>query len=256
MTQPIFRKRLSDQDDYPPDWTEWETVAFEHPGFGPAFEALVRQGCDKWVLFDTLDLINRPGFESTSSPDTLRRIRTDLQQGREALLDLFHGNPFDDRAILEERVLLRYSGDDVVAAQRVLGDLSDQLRKLQRGADRRRSRVQDQFRALLVRYVKRQTGKLHDRLVCELLNGALAPLANWGAHDYDKDGNLLPEPVSYRLPDDPYKSLSPEAHRRWRGRNRKLIDEPPPLEKQWEQDLKRSAEQRNDPKPQKLRAVQ
>ena len=70
---------------------------------------------------------------------------------------------------------MRYSKADAKVASKLLRDLSDQLKKLQRGADRRRSRVRDQYRAILVRYVKQQTGKLNDKWVSELLNGALAP---------------------------------------------------------------------------------
>ena len=36
-----------------------------------------------------------------------------------------------------------------------------------------------------------------------------------------------------------------EVHRRWRGRNKKLIDDPPQLEEQWTQDLKRKAADRH-----------
>lgn len=146
----------------------------------------------------------------------------------------------------EERLLLSYSRDDMDAALRILGDLSDQLKKLQRGADRRRSRVQDQYRAILVRYVKRKTGKLHDRLVCDLLEVALAPppdIYQIGVDEAEVD------------PDHTWAEMTVEAHTRWRGRNKKLIDEPPKLEEQWTQDLKRKAEQRRrraEPKPQKL----
>ena len=250
---PIFRRPTRDLDDLPHDWTEWEQVAVDHVGFGPAFEALVSDGCDGWVLLDTLVLI-KGGLETPSSPDDLRRIRAGLQQGHEALRDLMPGNSLE-RLDREERLLLRYSGEEAAVAVRVLGDLSEQLRKLQHGAHRRRSRVRDQYKALLVRYVKKQTGKLQDRLVCELLNGALAPTPNFGAEDeYDEQGWFV-DVTSYRLPDDPWKTYSPEAHRRWRGRNKKLIDDPPALEELWEQELKRRAEQRNEPKPQKLRAV-
>ena len=43
-----------------------------------------------------------------------------------------------------------------------------------------------------------------------------------------------------------------EAHRGWRGRNKKLIDDPPQLEEQWTQDLKRKAAERTEPKPQRF----
>ena len=143
----------------------------------------------------------------------------------------------------EDRLLVRYSPHDVSAAFRVLQDLSDQLKKLQRGADRRRSRVRDQYRAILVRYVKQQTGKLNDKWVSELLNGALAPrpwLYQVGPDEFERE------------PPGPWKTITVEAHRRWRNRNKKLIDEPPQLEEKWKQDLQRKASERNDPRPQPL----
>ena len=82
--------------------------------------------------------------------------------------------------------------------------------------------------------MKKATGRWHDSEVSELVNGALAPPPNFGDIDYDKNGNLLPEPRSYRLPDDPWEPITVEAHRRWRGRNKQLI-ESPELEERWAQ---------------------
>ena len=147
---------------------------------------------------------------------------------------------------IEERQLLSFSSDDMDAALRILRDLSHQLKKLQRGADRRRSRVQDQFRASLVRYVKRKTGKLHDRLVCDLLEVALAPppdIYQIGVDETEVD------------PDHTWEEVNVESHRRWRGRNKKLIDKPSALQEQWEQGWEWVAKWRRypaEPTPQML----
>ena len=134
---------------------------------------------------------------------------------------------------------MRYSKADAKVASKLLRDLSDQLKKLQRGADRRRSRVRDQYRAILVRYVKQQTGKLNDKWVSELLNGALAPrpwLYQVGPDEFERE------------PPGPWKTITVEAHRRWRNRNTQLIDNPPQFEGQWEQEMR----QKREPKPQPL----
>ncbi len=76
-----------------------------------------------------------------------------------------------------------------------------------------------------------------------LLNGALAPGPNWVHPTADK---------SLLGPADPWEIYTVEAHRRWRGRNKKLIDDPPQLEEQWMQDLKRKVAERTEPKPQRF----
>ena len=233
------------------DWDWWDFAAIDRPDFKSAVGDLVAAGCEADRLRWILGLIH-DSQQTSSSPDDIRRLRKVLDDGRQALLELHR----DDRLLLhsalgiepsfeprEERWLLDYSTDDADAALRLLGDLSRQLRKLQRGADRRRSRLRDRYRAVLVSYVKQQTGKLYDRLVCDLLNGATAP-----------------EPEIYQVDVDEFERKAPavwegttvEAHRRWRIRNKKLIEKPPKLEEQWRQHLTQKAEERPEPRPQGL----
>ncbi len=234
------------------DWDWWDFAAIDRPDFKLAVGELVAAGCEANRLRWILGLIHECQ-QTSSSPDDIRRSRKALDDGRQALLELHR----DDRLLLhsalgiepsfeprEERWLLDYSIDDADAALRVLGDLSRQLRKLQRGADRRRSRLRDRYRAVLVSDVKQQTGKLHDRLVCDLLNGAMAP-----------------EPEIYQVDVDEFEREAPpiwdgttvEAHRRWRIRNKKLIEKPPQLEEQWREHLKQKVlEEQPQPRPQRL----
>lgn len=87
---------------------------------------------------------------------------------------------------------------------------------------------------------------LHDRLVCDLLEVALSEspdLIYMGEDDVEVD------------PDHTWGEVAVETHIRWLGRNKQLIDNPPTLEEQWEQDLQRKAaerRQRDEPKPQTL----
>ena len=258
MGSPWFRD-LSDLDVWLSDeWNEWDWAAKDHPGFRQAFEALVEKGCDGWALLDIFERIREldDGEEARASPNDLRRIRAVLDQGRHTLRGLVEGplltaelmsmDKGPVREVLEEWRLLHFSRDDADAALRILRDLSDQLKRLQRGADRRRNRVRDQHRAILVRYVKRTTGRLHDRRICHLLEVALAPQPYIHKHRGDE---------VWVDPDHTWAEMTVEAHRRWRSRNKRLIDKPPGLEAQWEKDVRRKAEERNAPKPQRLRTA-
>ena len=192
------------------EWNEWDWVATDQKLFRLAFEALVEAGCDKRVLLDLLERIQvlEIEWDSRASPDDIRGIREGLEQGRLALRGLVEGLSAGDllgpgeapaKVVREEWRLLRFSRDEADVALRILRDLSNQLKKLQRGADRRRSRLQDQYRAILVRYVKRKTGKVHDRLVCDLLDGAIAPLPEYHhlfADKFDPDIDESWEPVT------------------------------------------------------------
>ena len=96
--------------------------------------------------------------------------------------------------------------------------------------------------------------RLHDRFACDLLEVALSqfPDLHCIGEFEGEDGIEIEHEVD---PDHTWAEIAVEVHRRWRGRNRRLIDEPPKLEDQWEQDLQRKAEerrQRDEPKPQKL----
>ncbi len=225
MTEPIFRVRLSDQADCPPGWTEWDDVAFEHPGFGPAFEALVRDGCDKDRLFELLDELQRVRESEALSRARMEKIREGLLRGVEGLEDL---------GMSGERALLTADLAELKRAWMTLSDVAAELRPLERTTDARRSVERDLCKAILVRFVKTVTGKWRDREVSEIINGAFAPPPNgWGEDIYDERGRFV-SIRDHRLPDDPYDSITVEAHRRWRGRNKKLI-EAPELEERWEQ---------------------
>ena len=225
---PIFRVRLSDQDDYPPDWTEWDDVAFEHPSFGPAFEALVRHGCDKDRLFEVLDELHRVRQSEALSRARMEKIRESLLQGIEGLEDLGES---------AERALLTVDLGELKRAYWTLRQVAAELRPLERTTDARRSVDRDLCKVILVRYVRKVTGQWRDREVSEIINGAFAPPPNgWGEDIYDERGRFLGI-RDHRLPDDPWDSISVEAHRRWRSRNKKLI-ESADLEERWEQALK------------------
>ncbi len=255
MEKPVFRDLRDPEVWDSGEWNEWDWAAHVHKEFKRAFETLVAEGCDGSELFDILERIrdlDTNNWETGASPDDIRGIREGLEQGRLALRGLVEGLTVADligpdegpaKVIREEWRLLHYSRDDADAALRILRDLSDQLKKLQRGADRRRRRVLDQYRAILVRYVKRTTGKPHDRLVCDLLEVALTEWPDmYGIEEAGPEAD----------PDHPWEEITVEAHRRWRGRNKKLIDDPPQLEEQWLQDLKRKAAERTEPKPQRF----
>ncbi len=232
----------------PPDWTRWDQVATDHRGFGPAFESLVGKGCDKDLLFELLGEMSQA--QPVLTRDDFAKVRKGLRQGIEALRQ-FADIPWP----IDEVRFLKTSLGDLWKAQQTLVSVEEELRPFERKSDLRKSDLRDHWKRILVRYVRRITGSWRDREVAEIINGALAPMPNFGAEDeYDEQGRLV-DITSYRLPDDPWTTYSPEAHRRWRRRNKKLIDEPPALEEQWEQDLKRRAEQRNEPKPQRLRAL-
>jgi len=129
MEKPWF-KDLSDREvlGYS-EWSWWDWAAHDQKSFKLAFEALVAAKCDGWVLLDTLGWIrDRLGIGTTSSPDDIRRIREGLQQGLHALDELLNANLMGNLAMLEERLLLRYSRDEAKTASKVLRDLSNQLK--------------------------------------------------------------------------------------------------------------------------------
>ena len=222
---PVFRKRSSDQADYPPGWTEWDDVAFEHPGFGPAFEALVRDGCNQERLFDVLAELHSVRESGQMSRVGMERIREGLLQGVGALKSLGQSG---------ERALLTVDLGELKRAYWTLTQVAAELRPVERETDARRSVDRDVCKAILVRYVRRCTRQWRDREVSEIINGALAPTPNgWGEDIYDKRGRFVGI-REHRLPDDPWDSISVEAHRRWRNRNMKLI-ESAELEERWEQ---------------------
>ena len=238
------------------EWGFWDWVATYRPGFKTAFETLVSEGCDGWALLDLLDRIQHlaanPG--TTASPDDVRAVRRSLETGADALSGLVDEpdwfgltEPRGPAAIYrEEWRLLSYSQEDAKAALRMLKDLASQLRTLQRGAHRRRRRFYDQYRAMLVRYVKRTTGRLHDESVCNLLEPAAS---GWPDLHYYDDGVCDPEEIEVEVdPDHPWEEITVDAHRRWRGRNKPLIDDPSELETLWEREMR----QKREPKPQRL----
>ena len=69
------------------EWNRWDWAAHDHPAFKDAFEALVAEGCDGWVLLEILEQIQNCQ-DLRASPDDLRRIRAALDQGRDALVRL------------------------------------------------------------------------------------------------------------------------------------------------------------------------
>ena len=229
---PIFLVRLSDQDDEPPGWTEWDNVAFEHPSFGPAFEALVRDGCNQERLFEVLNKLDsvRVRESKQMSRVGMERIREGLLQGVGALKSLLQSG---------ELALLTVDLGELKRTHLTLTQVAAELRPLERKTDARRSVDRDVCKAILVRYVRRCTCQWCDREVSEIINGALAPApSGWLEDIYDERGRFV-EIREHRLPDDPWDSISVEAHRRWRGRNKKLI-ESADLEERWEQALKHS----------------
>ena len=223
------------------EWSWWDWVAYDREDFRPAVETLVSAGCEGSVLLDTLDLLRSCDL-ARSSPQELRRLGAELQRGQLALAELLSESPIDFEA-REERLLLDYSPTEARAALRLLGDFVKQLEELEDDADRRRSRVQDQYRAILVRYVTRKTRTPKDRLVCDLLNGALSPLPELFDTGEDAFG---------RESHEPWNPITVEAHRRWRMLHKDLIDEPPKLEVQWREHLTQKAEERSQPRPQWL----
>ena len=222
---PIFRRPTRDLDDLPHDWTEWEQVAADHVGFGPAFEELVQAGCDTKRLFELTGELGRVRESEPRSRVGMEKIRRALTQAVEALEAFGRSG---------ECALLKVKPGDLRGAWMTLSNLVTELRPLARKTDARRSVERNLGRALLVRYVRRVTGQWRDREVSEIVNGALAPMPNFGAEpEYDKRGRLV-DLRSYRLPDDPWDPITVDAHRRWRGRNAKLI-ESAELEERWEQ---------------------
>ena len=239
MFKPVEIRKVHRSDECD---SSWDWVAKDRPKFKPAFQALVAKGCDGWVLLDTLRSIEAIR-DARASPDDLRRIRAGLKHGRDALEELLSDFPLPYE-VREERLLLTYSPDDAEVASRLFRDLADQVRELERGAHRRRSRVRDQYRAILVRYVKQTTGKYWDDLVSELLNGALAPQSEFFQCDEDE---------YVREPPGDWDPISVIAYSRWRSRNKHLIDEPPLLEAQWQEKQNRvPAPTGPEPKPQRF----
>jgi hypothetical protein len=157
----------------------------------------------------------------------MEKVRKGLKQGVEALEVLGEAG--------ERALLTTVEPAELRRAWKTLTQAAEDLRPVERKADARRPVNRDICKALFVRYVRKETGRLHDSEVSELVNGALAPPANFiGVDEYDGDGNLLPEPVGYRMPDDPWEPTTVEAHRRWRTRNKQLL-ESADLEDRWQQ---------------------
>ena len=218
-----------DEDSLPRHHNWEQELADSQKEFRPALETLVKRGCDRDRIMDLLGMIR-----ATLFPFAERCSRADVRRFRKALLD---GAQAIDGMAWTEICHLAPARDwrGVSMASQELKRMASFLEKLEPFIHGRKSILQNQCTALLVYYVKRETGDFYDEEVAAVIEAACHPGADWVPAI--EAGEPIPKGPGLNIPWKPYSVAN---HHRWKERHPNWVSDPPLLEA-WEERFRRGS---------------
>jgi len=177
----LRRRRGINVDQLFPEWAAEETQKLASPGAREDFAELCKGGCLPQVLAAIIvllrfsPLLERFWAEMVGSPDNRQKATRTLEKAASTLEDLFGGfiASEDENQRAEFRKIGRLSFSSVVSELRFYIKFINAAERI--SADTGSHSLQEVCKYLLSSYVRRMTGRFHDRNVSALIGEIYGP---------------------------------------------------------------------------------